>query len=401
MTDATLATSGRPVSGSHGAVRRRRRRPRWRPGSRAAGRAATVHHGTPYAIAPRRPAGPSGPRVATLEAMRIVLAHGASGSAASMRPHIDGLRDRGIGRGHRPAGPQGRGRGRCLSRAAGLAIPTRLRHRWPFVRWPGRQPARGRPGAAIAGLVLLSYPLHRPGEPAWEARSAHWPRIGVPVLLLSGESDPFARIDLLRRGRGRTPAHRRAGHLPPAGAHPQAGARATCSTGSRPSSVVAELVVEGQPAPDGHDPHDGRPAPAPRPAVRTRGVGRRGSAGAADAGRWDGACPNGWEPRPVGRTSRTACAAPEWVEMLGSPRARPPAPHRDERQVDAPVERGHALEQGGVAREVDRARLPLDEVPDAQLGGSDGRAEPTVQGSAWPRWSIPRPRHVVPGRHLR
>ena len=44
----------------------------------------------------------------------------------------------------------------------------------------------------------MSYPLHRPGEPAWDARSAHWPLIGVPVLLLSGESDPFARIDLLR-----------------------------------------------------------------------------------------------------------------------------------------------------------------------------------------------------------
>ena len=44
----------------------------------------------------------------------------------------------------------------------------------------------------------MCYPLHRPGEPAWDARSAHWPLIDVPVLLLSGESDPFARIDLLR-----------------------------------------------------------------------------------------------------------------------------------------------------------------------------------------------------------
>ena len=29
-------------------------------------------------------------------------------------------------------------------------------------------------------------------------RTSHWPTIRVPVLLLSGESDPFARIDLLR-----------------------------------------------------------------------------------------------------------------------------------------------------------------------------------------------------------
>lgn len=46
-------------------------------------------------------------------------------------------------------------------------------------------------------LVLLSYPLHRPGRPD-EQRTAHWPQIQCPVLLLSGESDPFARIDLLR-----------------------------------------------------------------------------------------------------------------------------------------------------------------------------------------------------------
>ena len=50
----------------------------------------------------------------------------------------------------------------------------------------------------FAGLVLLSYPLHRPGSPEWEPRTRHWERIRVPVLFLSGESDPFARIDLLR-----------------------------------------------------------------------------------------------------------------------------------------------------------------------------------------------------------
>jgi predicted alpha/beta-hydrolase family hydrolase len=53
------------------------------------------------------------------------------------------------------------------------------------------------------GLILLSYPLHRPGKPEWEARVDHWPRIDCPVLLLSGEADPFARIDLLRRAVGR------------------------------------------------------------------------------------------------------------------------------------------------------------------------------------------------------
>ena len=50
----------------------------------------------------------------------------------------------------------------------------------------------------VDGLVLLSYPLHRPGAPDLEVRSTHFPQIECPVLLLSGESDPFARIDLLR-----------------------------------------------------------------------------------------------------------------------------------------------------------------------------------------------------------
>jgi predicted alpha/beta-hydrolase family hydrolase len=48
-----------------------------------------------------------------------------------------------------------------------------------------------------AGLVLLSYPLHRPGRPD-DLRTDHWPRIRCPVLLVSGEADQFARIELLR-----------------------------------------------------------------------------------------------------------------------------------------------------------------------------------------------------------
>lgn len=53
--------------------------------------------------------------------------------------------------------------------------------------------------ALVAGLICLSYPLHRPGHPDWQERTEHWARLRVPVLLLSGEHDPFARIDLLRR----------------------------------------------------------------------------------------------------------------------------------------------------------------------------------------------------------
>jgi predicted alpha/beta-hydrolase family hydrolase len=55
-----------------------------------------------------------------------------------------------------------------------------------------------------AGLVLLSYPLHRPGHPE-ELRVDHWDKIACPVLLLSGDRDQFARIDLLQESVHRLP----------------------------------------------------------------------------------------------------------------------------------------------------------------------------------------------------
>jgi pimeloyl-ACP methyl ester carboxylesterase len=60
-----------------------------------------------------------------------------------------------------------------------------------------------------AGLVLLSYPLHRPGDPGrWQERTAHWPHISCPVLLLSGDRDPFASIGLLREAADLLPSAR-------------------------------------------------------------------------------------------------------------------------------------------------------------------------------------------------
>ena len=51
--------------------------------------------------------------------------------------------------------------------------------------------------AAIAGLVLLGYPLHPPGKPD-QLRVEHLPRIRVPVLVLQGERDPFGSPAELR-----------------------------------------------------------------------------------------------------------------------------------------------------------------------------------------------------------
>jgi predicted alpha/beta-hydrolase family hydrolase len=45
-------------------------------------------------------------------------------------------------------------------------------------------------GLPAAGLVLLSYPLHPPGKPE-NLRVEHFPKLDVPVLIVSGEKDPF------------------------------------------------------------------------------------------------------------------------------------------------------------------------------------------------------------------
>lgn len=45
-----------------------------------------------------------------------------------------------------------------------------------------------------SGLILYSYPLHRPGDTS-RLRNDHWPDIGVPCLFLVGTDDQFCRIE--------------------------------------------------------------------------------------------------------------------------------------------------------------------------------------------------------------
>ena len=128
----------------------------------------------------------------------LLLAHGASGTSVTMRPHVDGLHARGI-----PATAIDVPRGsadRALPVYRGLLAASER----PVVigghSFGGRVASllAAEDGAGIAGLVLFSYPLHRPGHPD-DLRVEHWPRITCPVLLLSGESDQFARVELLRQ----------------------------------------------------------------------------------------------------------------------------------------------------------------------------------------------------------
>jgi len=134
----------------------------------------------------------------------IHLGHGASGSAASMAPFVEGLRRRGL-------------------TAAAVDLPKRKAEDavpvWRSLVPDGPSTVAGghsyggrvaslaaAAGAGYGGLVLFSYPMHPPGAPErGEARVAHWVSIECPVLLLSGEADPFARIELLRVAVGLLP----------------------------------------------------------------------------------------------------------------------------------------------------------------------------------------------------
>ncbi len=130
---------------------------------------------------------------------RIVLAPGASGGVERLHPHAEGLRRRGL-EAELVALPRG-----AAERAVAPYRAALDGHELASTAIGG-QSFGGRVASLIAAetppaaLVLLSYPLHAPGRhDAWDARTAHWPSISCPVLLLSGEADPFARLDLLRR----------------------------------------------------------------------------------------------------------------------------------------------------------------------------------------------------------
>jgi hypothetical protein len=134
-----------------------------------------------------------------MTATRLLLAPGASGGPERLRPIAAALEARGISVGI-VALPRGKAeravpayRAAMDAEAGNAAIGGHS--------FGGRVASLLAAEAEIppAALVLLSYPLHAPGRhEAWEARTSHWPAVRCPVLLLSGEADPFARIDLLR-----------------------------------------------------------------------------------------------------------------------------------------------------------------------------------------------------------
>jgi len=136
--------------------------------------------------------------------MRIYLGHGASGTAASMKPWVDGLRARGhdayaLDLPKRKAEDAVGAFEAQVPDEPGIVVGGHsYGGRVASLSAAGVGRAAGQPPRAYAALVCLSYPLHRPGAPETAGvRTAHWPAIAIPALLLSGTSDPFARIDLL------------------------------------------------------------------------------------------------------------------------------------------------------------------------------------------------------------
>jgi uncharacterized protein len=135
--------------------------------------------------------------------LTVYLAPGASGGPDSIAPYVRGLEANGLAASavQLPRGPAERAL--PVYRAA---APARSGTVVGGQSFGGRVASLLAAETQMAGLVLICYPLHPPGSPdRWDVRTDHWPRITCPVLLLSGDRDPFARIALLRGAVERLP----------------------------------------------------------------------------------------------------------------------------------------------------------------------------------------------------
>lgn len=133
--------------------------------------------------------------------MRVILGPGAMATADSMARHVAGLRARGVAA-EAVDLPTGRAE-RAAPVFAALAGPGVVAGGHSF---GGRAAslAAAEPDALFAGLLLFGFPLAGRAD----ERTAHFPRIRCPVLVLNGEADelsPFAvlreKVALLPEGR--------------------------------------------------------------------------------------------------------------------------------------------------------------------------------------------------------
>ncbi|MGI9104153.1 MAG: alpha/beta hydrolase family protein [Terriglobales bacterium] len=91
--------------------------------------------------------------------------------------------------------------------------------------------------ALVAGLLLLSYPLHPPKRPA-ELRTTHFPNLRTPALFVHGSRDGFATIEEMTSALSLIPA--RTHLLPVIGAGHELAAKGKADT------LAATVVQEFQ-----------------------------------------------------------------------------------------------------------------------------------------------------------
>jgi predicted alpha/beta-hydrolase family hydrolase len=123
--------------------------------------------------------------------LRVILGPGAMARADSLAAHVAGLRARGVAA-QAVELPRGRAE-RAAPVFAALAGPDVVAGGHSF---GGRAAslAAAEPGVEFAGLLLFGFPLSGKAE----ERTAHFPRIRCPVLVLNGERDELTPFDELR-----------------------------------------------------------------------------------------------------------------------------------------------------------------------------------------------------------
>jgi predicted alpha/beta-hydrolase family hydrolase len=128
-------------------------------------------------------------------AAKVWLGHGASGGPETMQPYVAGLVKLGLAASalRLPKGAAERAM-KVLREQVGPDLASAVIGGHSY---GGRVASMVAAETTPAGLVLLSYPLHKPGHPE-SLRVDHWSQIKCPVLLLSGDRDQFARIGLLQ-----------------------------------------------------------------------------------------------------------------------------------------------------------------------------------------------------------
>lgn len=150
--------------------------------------------------------------------MRALVAPGWRGGAERARVWVEAFRGEGLG-----AEPV------ILPFAAGPATERFLAEAGPDdvlagVSFGGRVASLAAARAPVRALVCFAFPLRDQGA----VRTAHWPEIACPVLLVSGDRDPWApvaelRLRLRQLRNGRLEVLRGSGHsLDPALAVPVA-----------------------------------------------------------------------------------------------------------------------------------------------------------------------------------